>query len=68
MLYKRGEFGIAVEQIDGFGKMPGLWVCEQNCMCKVASFGSEEKAKAFITFMDWILFGYTEPEEEKNNG
>lgn len=68
MEYNRGDFGISVEQIDGFGKRPSLWVCNKNCMCKVASFGSEEKAEAFLAFLDWLVFGRVEPTEEKNNG
>lgn len=62
MEYKRGNFGISVSQIDGFGKRPSLWVFNKDCYCKVASFGSEEQATAFLYFLDWIVFGRVKPE------
>lgn len=47
MIYKVGEIGISVEQIEGFGKKPGLWIVTGNEFVKVASFGSEQKALLF---------------------
>lgn len=55
--YKRGGATISVEQIDGFGKNPGLWIGtdDPNRMVKVASFGSEEKARLFCNWMDYLI-------------
>lgn len=49
MLYKCGDIEFSVEQIDGLGKNPGLWVKSQvdGSFIKVASFGSKEKADLF---------------------
>lgn len=57
MAYKRGGATISVEQIDGFGKNPGLWIGtdDPNRMVKVASFGSEEKARLFCNWMDYLI-------------
>lgn len=63
MLYRRGEYGITVEQIDGFGKRPGLWIRRGNTMRKMASFGSEEKAKIFEQYLDYLLTNEKEPED-----
>lgn len=61
MTYKRGHVSISVEQIDGFGKKPGLWIGTDypNQMEKVASFGSEDKARLFCKWLDY-MFGLTE--------
>lgn len=64
MTYKRDDFGISVCQVDGFGKNPGLWVCNKNCMIKVASFGSEEKSKLFTAYLDWLMINGVPPESE----
>ncbi len=64
MLYRRGEYGIAVEQIDGFGKKPGLWIHHGNQAIKMASFGSEEKAKIFKQYLDYLLTNEKEPDVE----
>lgn len=65
MIYKRGDFGISVSQVDGFGKRPSLWVHYKNCMVKVASFGSEEKAKMFMQYLDWLVLSNGEPPKEE---
>ena len=65
MIYKRGDYGISVYQVDGFGKRPSLWIRSKNCMLKVASFGSEEKAKLFISYLEWLLFADTKPPTEE---
>ena len=64
MIYKRGDYGISVSQIDGFGKRPSLWVHNKNTMTKVASFGSERKAKMFLKYLDWFMLINAEPPEE----
>ena len=68
MIYKRGDFGISVSQVDGFGKKPSLWVHDKNCMIKVASFGNEEKAKMFMQYLDWIVFQNADPPKGEENG
>lgn len=58
MTYSRGKIEISVEQIDGFGKNPGLWIkslAEENAMIKVASFGSFEKAQIFEMHLQKLL-------------
>ena len=64
MIYKRGDYGMSVSQVDGFGKRPSLWVHNKNTMIKVASFGSEEKAEMFLKYLDWfVLINAKLPEE-----
>ena len=55
--YKRNGVSVSVEQIDGLGKNPGLWIGtdDPNKRAKVASFGSKEKAEMFIKWMDYLL-------------
>jgi len=65
MIYKRGDFGVSVSQVDGFGKRPSLWVHNRNCMIKVASFGSEEKAKMFLKYFEWLCLINGEPPESE---
>lgn len=57
MTYKRGDVLISVEQIDGFGKNPSLWIGTENPnqLVKVASFGSYEKAKKFTKWLDYMV-------------
>lgn len=68
MTFSKGTVIICVEQIDGFGKMPGLWIGKksetENWQCKVASFGSEHRAQDFC---DWLqyMFGLTDKEPMK---
>lgn len=66
MLYKRGDYGISIEQIDGFGKRPGLWIRHGYTMVKMASFGSEEKAKIFKQYLDYLLTNEKEPDCDAN--
>ena len=66
MIYKRGDFGISVSQVDGFGKRPSLWLHDKNSMRKVASFASEEKAKQFLAYLDWLVLVNAEPPKEEN--
>ena len=65
MVYKRGGVSISVERIEGFGKNPGLWIGAGNSMVKVASFGSEDKARNFCRYLDYILGLEQEAKEEK---
>lgn len=55
-VYKRNGVIISIEQIPGFGKKPGLWIGTENPnqMLKVASFGSDDKAKQFCKWFDYI--------------
>lgn len=64
MTYKRGAVGISVHQLDGFGKNPALWIStdEPNQMVKVASFGSEDKAKLFCKWLEYML-GFNNDEQ-----
>lgn len=65
MTFSKGTVIISVEQIDGFGKNPGLWIGKKseagNWLSKVASFGNEQRAQDFC---DWLLymFGLTDQE------
>ena len=58
MLYKCGNYAISIEQVDGFGIKPGLWVFDSgtNTFVKVASFGSTKKAEEFRQYLDYLLF------------
>ena len=60
-VYRRGEYEFSVEQIDGFGKNPGLWIhdTKNNASIKVASFGSKEKAELFEKYFA-EMFGIKE--------
>ena len=64
MIYKRGDYGISVEQIDGFGKNPGLWIRHDNVWIKVASFGNKRKADKFIEYLEWMLLVNSKPPKE----
>ena len=64
MIYKRGDFGISVSQVESFGKNPSLWVHNKNTMIKVASFGNEEKARMFTDYLDWLVLLNAKPPEE----
>lgn len=66
MIYKRWNFGISVSQVDGFGKKPSLWLHNKNNMIKVASFGSEERAKMFIQYLEWLVLANEMPPEEED--
>ena len=63
MTYFRGNIKISVEQVDGFGKNPSLWIGTENPneMTKVASFGNEKKAQQFCKHIEYLL-GFTNDE------
>ena len=48
MCFSKGQKMIAVEQFPEFEKRPGLYIGEGAQLLKVASFGSEEKARIFV--------------------
>lgn len=48
MCFSNGNKMIAIEQFPEFEKRPGLYIGEGNQLLKVASFGSEEKARIFV--------------------
>ena len=56
MTYRLNGAVISVEQINGFGKNPGLWVGseDQNTLYKVASFGSVDKAQMFCSWFEYF--------------
>ena len=57
MRYEYGNVVISVEQIDGFGKNPGLYIGTNNPngVYKVASFGSVDKAQAFCKWFEYMI-------------
>lgn len=61
MMYSIGSVMITVEQIDGFGKKPGLWIGDRSELLKVASFGSVDKAVMFCKWLDYFLGKGEEP-------
>lgn len=65
MRYECGNIVISVEQIDGFGKNPGLWVGtkDPNTLTKVASFGSEDKSKLFCKWLEQMVLLTKEGED-----
>ena len=69
MRYERGNVVIAVQTIEGLGKNPGLWIGTNNPngVWKVASFGSEDKARTFCKWFEYMI-GLTkeEPKSEVN--
>ena len=68
MRYEKGNAVIAVETFDGFGKHPGLWIGSKNpnTLCKVASFGSDDKAQTFCKWFDYFVnLKGKEPKEDK---
>ena len=50
--FKLGTKCIFIEQVDGFGKRPGLWIGNVGQMTKVASFNSFEHA---YQFEEWLI-------------
>ena len=68
MIYNRRGILISVEKIDGFGKMPGLYVGSGNSLFKVASFGNEKKAEMFCRYLEYIAGITVEPPGEEEDG
>ena len=57
MTYTKGNVAISITQIDSLGKNPSLLLRrnETNDWIKVASFGSESKARQFCKWLDYML-------------
>lgn len=57
MTFKRNDILISVEQVEGFGKNPGLWIGTEspNQLVKVASFGNDQKARLFCKWLSYLL-------------
>lgn len=68
MTFSKGTVIISVEQIEGFGKNPGLWIGKiseaENWLSKVSSFGNEQRAQDFCDWLQYI-FGLTDQEPMK---
>ena len=64
MTFNRAGIVISVEKIDGFGKMPGLYVGTKSCLTKVASFGDEWKAELFCKYLEFVAGITVEPPQE----
>ena len=64
MTFNKSGTVISVDKIDGFGKMPGLYVGSKNKLVKVASFGNEIKAEMFCRYLEYIAGISFEPPEE----
>lgn len=62
--YSKGEYLISAEKIEGFGKNPGLWIGKGNQMVKLASFGNEKKAEAFLQWLEYFMWGpFDDPDD-----
>ena len=60
MMFGHGDMEISIEQVEGFGKNPGLWITEKNengvsVMKKVASFSNERAAELFSEYFKAFL-------------
>lgn len=68
MTFNRSGVVISVDKIDGFGKMPGLYVGSKYKLVKVASFGNDMKAELFCKYLEFISGITDEPPKEENDG
>lgn len=66
MTFNRSGVVISVDKIDGFGKMPGLYVGSKNNLVKVASFGNDMKAELFCKYLEFVTCITDEPPKEDN--
>ena len=64
MTFNRGGIVISVDKIDGFGKMPGLYIGRRNEFVKVASFGNDKKAELFCRYLEYLCGITGEPPTE----
>ena len=61
MVFKKGDVCIVAEVsrndqlVDRSGKRPCLWVGAGNQLTKVASFSSEDKARLFVKWMEYLM-------------
>lgn len=67
MTFNRAGIVISVDKIDGFGKMPGLYVGQKNIFYKVASFGDDRKAELFCKYLEFVAGITGEPPKEVNH-
>lgn len=65
MTYRKDDKFIAVQQVDGFGKNPSLWVGTDKGVFKMASFGNDLKAEMFIEWLDYFLGTDDKPIQQK---
>ena len=63
--FKKGSKIISVEQVDGFGKRPGLWIGNVGKLVKVASFNNFEHA---TQFEEWLTSFLRELLAEEDDG
>ena len=59
--FMMGSRYISIEQVDGFGKRPGLWIGNAGQMTKVASFNSFQHA---YEFEEWLRMFFGDRLEE----
>lgn len=64
MTFNRSGTVISVEKVDGFGKMPGLWVGNNRELLKVASFGNEKRAEKFCKYLEFVCGITDDPPQE----
>ena len=58
----KGNNGIDVMMQDCFAKRPGLYVMQGNTAVKVGNFASENKAKLFQTYLEYMCGLGPEPD------
>jgi len=61
--FKKGEEIIAIEQVDGFGKNPSLWIGTYGSFTKVASFRNDKSADDFTEYLRRFFRPYLEEHE-----
>ena len=66
MTYNKNGVIISVETVEGFGKNPGLYIGKENPnqLVKIASFGSDDKARLFCKWFEYMI-GLEKREEVK---
>lgn len=64
-MWARDRYAIAATRFEQLEKRPGLYLIYDNKMLKVASFGSEEKAKIFEEWLGYMLTGEHQPHSDE---
>lgn len=59
---KNGEI-IAIEQVNGFGKKPSLWIGKRGEFTKVASFRNDKSADDFTEYLRRFFLPFLEEQE-----
>ena len=54
MTISKGDYSIGVYYQDPFGKRPGLYIGHKNAALKVGNFVSEEKAREFEEWLNYM--------------